>query len=253
MSMKLFYFSGTGNSLAVARELKRCLQECDSCLPLASVKSQVIDADAIGLVFPVYFMDTPLVVEKFLRETSFTKNPYIFAVATCNGQSGRTMASVQRILAEKGLSLSSGFVLSMPGNALITDSDVISKRLKEYKAKTVEIAETVNKRSVLLGNQPDSVFINIESVLMKLVGKHLYIMPDNVHSTSDCIGCGICTNVCPLQNIKLINKRPSWGEDCSGCLACFHWCPKNAVHGGILLRKRPQYHHPEINIMDMKR
>lgn len=90
-----------------------------------------------------------------------------------------------------------------------------------------------------------------DSSIIKIFGKKLYITPENVSVTENCVGCGICAKVCPLNNIKIVNKRPQWGQECANCLACFHWCPKKAVKGGTMLQKRDVYHHPEISIEDM--
>ncbi|MEG2686973.1 MAG: EFR1 family ferrodoxin [Christensenellaceae bacterium] len=45
------------------------------------------------------------------------------------------------------------------------------------------------------------------------------------HAGSDCVGCAICVNVCPLSNIKLESGMPKWGKDCTHCMACISNCP----------------------------
>lgn len=50
--------------------------------------------------------------------------------------------------------------------------------------------------------------------------------------TEKCIGCGICTRVCPAGCITLKDQRAVYAEGslpCQLCMACVHNCPKNAI------------------------
>lgn len=255
MSSKIFYFSGTGNSLAVARELNNNLNDKGNIIPLSifiDKESVQIDTDVLGFVFPVYFMNIPDVVKAFIKKLTFKTNPYIFAIETCNGIPGASLLELNKCLNGKGKALSSGFVINMPGNAIVTPNNIEIERLNNYKIKVAEISTNINNRSINKIEGKDSFNTRIVSAVCKSFGKQLYLTPKNVSYTSKCVGCGICEKVCPLNNIKMVNKRPHWGKDCSTCLACFHWCPKKAISGGKMLNKRGQYHHPEISIKDME-
>lgn len=254
MSSKIYYFSGTGNSLAIARELKDMFDENSSVVPMSVLndkKTIKIDTDILGFVFPVYYMNVPEIVKSFVEKLVFETDPYIFAIATCNGIPGPTLFELKKCLSKKGKILSSGFVVDMPGNAIVTKPEVIDERLKNYKSKVSEISNYVNNKSMNKLQGKDGLKSHIESSIIKFFGNKLYITPENVSVTKNCVGCGICAKVCPLNNIKIVNKRPQWGQKCANCLACFHWCPKKAVKGGTMLQKRDTYHHPEISIEDM--
>ena len=65
-----------------------------------------------------------------------------------------------------------------------------------------------------------------------------------------CNGCGTCEKVCPVNNIKIVDKKPEFQHKCEMCFACDEWCPYNAIHHW----SRPEgvkYHHPEVKISDM--
>lgn len=48
-------------------------------------------------------------------------------------------------------------------------------------------------------------------------------------STEQCIGCGLCVQYCVLNNIKLKDGHPVWGNNCTHCMACICRCPKEAI------------------------
>ena len=43
------------------------------------------------------------------------------------------------------------------------------------------------------------------------------------------------------------------GHSCAACYACLHWCPKNATLLKVpFLKHRPQYHHPDVTLAEIK-
>jgi NAD-dependent dihydropyrimidine dehydrogenase PreA subunit len=44
-----------------------------------------------------------------------------------------------------------------------------------------------------------------------------------------CTGCGSCHKECPLNNLKLANKKAVSGIDCCHCMVCVRVCPKEAI------------------------
>ena len=47
--------------------------------------------------------------------------------------------------------------------------------------------------------------------------------------TDSCIGCGICTEVCPRGNYTLTSTGVKTEGDCEFCFACIHNCPQKAI------------------------
>ena len=89
MSIEIYYFSGTGNSLFIARELANKLQ--GKLIPIASlIKQERINSESeiIGVVFPVYLAHLngiPLIVKDFIQKLAQLDSKYLFAVCTCGG------------------------------------------------------------------------------------------------------------------------------------------------------------------------
>ena len=65
----IFYFSGTGNSLYVARlladELNDCIISIPDCINNGTFEFELKDSEKIGIVTPVYFYGLPSIVETF--------------------------------------------------------------------------------------------------------------------------------------------------------------------------------------------
>ena len=76
-------------------------------------------------------------------------------------------------------------------------------------------------------------------------GFNQWVSDKKYYSTDACVSCGKCVEVCPLQNISLVNDRPRWNGHCTHCEACYHYCPQNAVQFGKVTRGKGQYYFHE--------
>lgn len=60
----------------------------------------------------------------------------------------------------------------------------------------------------------------------------------------ECIGCGLCSKVCPLNIISMKDNKPCWEhKECSCCLACINRCPKKAISKGKMSIKNEHYYN----------
>ena len=79
----LFYFTGTGNSLAVARRIAEDLEDSViiSMLKEDAHKYITDDTQNIGLIYPIYMNAIPKVVARFIEQIKGITASYIFAIA----------------------------------------------------------------------------------------------------------------------------------------------------------------------------
>jgi ferredoxin len=61
-----------------------------------------------------------------------------------------------------------------------------------------------------------------------------------------CNKCGICANLCPLENIE-IKDVIQFKDKCIFCLRCVSYCPQQAMSNKILLKT-----YRALNIGEMK-
>ena len=71
METTIYYFTGTGNSLAVARDICERLGEC-RVVPIVSLNDEPGPirpaAERVGIVYPVYFSGVPSIVVEIADE-----------------------------------------------------------------------------------------------------------------------------------------------------------------------------------------
>lgn len=101
----ILYFSGTGNSLYVAKKLAELTG--DTAVPISAIheRCQRIQDRIIGFVFPVYFGDLPDPVQDFIRQVRFQKSTYFYGIATCGSTAGRALKTMDRIFAAPAVCL----------------------------------------------------------------------------------------------------------------------------------------------------
>ena len=75
--------------------------------------------------------------------------------------------------------------------------------------------------------------------------EHVLITDKRFHvEAGRCMKCGICSHVCPVDNIEGgKGKQPVWlhRPDCLTCFSCYHHCPRHAIEFGRQTQRKGQY------------
>lgn len=255
MKTVLYYFTGTGNSLVIANDLAREL-DAPEPMPIAGCLEGVrTEAEVIGLVFPVYYLDMPELVKEFVEKLEIANaSAYIFAVANCGGNAGNTLANLDRMLKRKGRRLAAGHVIKMPDNSVAywTPSDEQKKDFETEKELVKTIAITVSRREthneIIRFKNMDVIHgKGLAWVLRSVIG-----INNKQCLKEKCNHCGLCVKICPVGNIDLRDGRVRWGSNCQECFACIHGCPYQAIRFGRLkLHPDKVYRHPEISLQQI--
>jgi len=278
MDTELYYFSGTGNSLLVARELATripgaCLVPIVQCLEHRNVRAR---GRAVGLVFPVHALTIPIVVRRFVERLDVGPADYLFAVATRGaGTVFRGFEKLDRLLGRQCRRLDAAFIVEMyntdsrHGRYRVPTEAELLAIAAAVRQRADRIADTVLRRATSrekdLGvTTPTSdnprlaflleVMILLAMDLADLVGGANYFYHDE-----RCSGCGTCAKVCLSRKIALRDGKPVWSRRrlCTMCFACLNFCPRESVQ----IRSIPgvksfsvengRYPHPYATVRDI--
>lgn len=253
MKTVIYWFSGTGNSLAAAKALA---ESCGAELvPMAkALKNPAPDADRIGLVFPVYGFCPPALVARFVENLNIAPETYIFAVVTYAGAPGGTLAVLRKLLKNRGLELAASWGVKMPENyppfggapAPEKQRNVNEAAAERIKAVAAELQMSPYGRH----DEIKTLWKAVSRLIYPVFRKRAARADRSFHADAKCNGCCVCTQICPVKNIAMFDGCPSWLGHCEQCYACFHWCPQAAVQYGRRSAKQYRYHHPDAGLSD---
>jgi len=257
MKTVIYYFSATGNSLVVARDLAKKLDDAWLIGISQALKNPDATAyEAVGLVYPVYMFGLPLIVADFLKTVKINPGAYVFSVATFGGLTGRAHSLAKEILKKRGIGLACGFSVIMPGNYTplygASSESSQQKMFTRQKIKTQKIAGYLLSRKH--GKMEQRPFL-LNFLLYKLIyrggSSQIPLSAKGFWSGPACTKCGLCAEVCPAGNIQMRDGRPSWLTHCQHCLGCLQWCPVEAIQYKQMTQGKKRYRHPDIQAGDI--
>ena len=257
METMIYYFTGTGNSLAVARDICERLDDC-RVVPIVSLNDEPGPirpaAERVGIVYPVYFSGVPSIVVEIAARLDLGEARYVFAVSTMGGSGAApSLRQLDQLLEEGpgGRGLDAGFAVRMPGNYILlydrAGDRALEKTLAGARRRVAAIAEAVGRgeRTMPRFSPAGSVFHRLYYPRF-IAGVH---EADKKFTVDDgCTACGTCVAVCPVGNVRLEDGRPRWLHACEQCMACIQHCPTEAIQAGPKTAPRRRYRHPEVTV-----
>ena len=246
----VFYFTATGNSLFIAKQLS----DTPISIPQELKKSDLVyEADEIGFVFPDYAASAPMIVRDFISKAKFNA-PYIFSVITYGNAHVNVAEWWNEFAKEKGVNNNYVNSILMVDNYLpvfdMNEQIKIDKKTDENMAKIIEditakkdyiqAAEMGFFSKEMLKGMQDMHFSQTSEQLIKL-------------DTAACIQCSTCSEVCPHKNFTLTSDGLKISGKCEYCLACIHNCPQHALSLERERNKNARYRHPSISLNEIKK
>lgn len=262
----IFYFTGTGNSLYIARQLAEENTELLSIPQMVKQGKYEFEADEIGIVYPIYGHMPPNMVRRFIQKANL-KADYLFAVLTygnrkCNAveiwdevsrQAGKrfdyigTIIMVDNWLPNFDMNEQMKIDKRIPGNLQKITADINGGR-HWHEPVTEEERQQHQGFMQRSGLDPEVGFL---------------IKSEKSFTVTDaCIDCGICTYVCPRGNYELTSRGAKMSGDCEFCFACIQNCPQKAIQfrksedgsfpDGTEKNPNARYRNEHISLMDLK-
>jgi len=226
----VFYFTGTGNSMYVGRELEN---DAVSIPQVIHKKDMHFKDEKIGIVAPVYGHELPDMVNDFIKRAQFDTE-YLYCIATYGSGHSGAGAWLNDLFDSCGKHLDYANVILMPDNYLPgfnMEEERHRESFLDIEGQLAGIREDIlHKRQFILPAGLMERMMHRQAVNMK----HRIVTAEflkNLYSITDsCIGCGICSKVCPAGCFSV--KEGKIVQDSSGCqmcMACIHACPQNAI------------------------
>lgn len=261
--MKIFYFTGTGNSLSIAKKIASEFEDSE-LIPIASIiKGNLKELNlegTVGFVVPTYYLGFPKIVESFFSMINLNNTNYTFLIVTRGSQNvvnrfignilKRFPSCISRF--EKIFTrpkLNAGFYIDMPFNdpiwAALPHEDSEREKILNSNSKIERIVQIIKYKNNFKEREFFKFLRPIRNTkFLKEVNKK----DENFWITEDCNGCGICEKICPMDNIRIVEEKPVWQNKCEQCLACLNNCKVINVGEKTVLRDR--YVNNELRVED---
>lgn len=237
----IFCFSGTGNSLHVAKVITK--QNGDEIVMMTEAELlqektySLQEGERLGFVFPIYWWGIPTQVKRFVEHMKLSfpqlseQHTYTYAYATYGMVGNNGMRDIRKCLERKHIDLDAAFEVKMVDNYII-GYELANKEKQKALLEKAEIQIQEDASSIARRQK-------------QKIKDYLWIFKPIVHKcyqstnhakkffvTEDCINCGRCRQKCPSNAIERKNDKLVWSQDCTFCLKCIHNCPKQAIQYG---------------------
>jgi len=236
------YFSGTGNTKHCVEKFVKCINPNAETVSIEStdVIVSMRKHDLIVFGYPIYYSRLPGIVRDFIiKNKQVFCGKKIYIISTQGTFSGDDSAGCSARLFKKfGAKIIGGLHLKMPDNVLATIKGLGSPKKFEIRIQKAEqkIKLSADKYKAGKPSKEGLRFIRrLIGIFMRFIQKIIffgktgyYMKMPNVNVES-CIGCGLCVNLCPMNNLEIKNKKVISANKCTLCYRCIGRCPKKAL------------------------
>lgn len=219
---KIYCFSGSGHSLAIANALSQML-ECD----ITEIGSDEVSSkeNIAVVVFPVYCQNIPAPVKPFLKTL---RAKYIVLIAAYGRISyGNVLYEAQKLVHDE---IIAGACIPI-GHTFLDGDCIFDKKYLLPIADRIKMPQKVH-----IPKTHKNPLANIFPALRSRASVKLV-------KTTRCNNCGLCEKLCPMGAIQNGRIR----LECIRCLRCVRNCPQKALQykNSWMLEKYLNSYHKE--------
>lgn len=232
----IVYFSGTGNTAWVVRQLAERLTKLGdvvqsfSCEEIAPQDAALTGCDVLGVAFPVHASWAPKSFRAFLAQLPLAKGMSLFTIACAAYFGGDAAWYAARPLAAQGYTPFLYANVFMPNNLYPVPGPEQAARIAEKAGKKIDkLAPLIHQRrrhiegvhplGWLGGYIQRWSFAPLERRMQR------YLFADD----DTCNRCGWCVEHCSVGNIELTENGVQFLGKCIFCTRCFHLCPQHSI------------------------
>lgn len=253
MRSAILYFTGTGNTESVARELQAAFGPEHPAeifnmefLPAQPPAELFAPFDLLVFGAPVISYNPPRYFVQLLRRLPEGRGRRAALFLNAGGDRWADTGYAAGILRRRGYDVTSERLFLTVSNMMLRaqneDTGELSFALLGWKFRQnpgelfaqcrADVREFA--RQLLAGghrrSDPSPVAQSLQTLTRWLF--YNFACPTFkwcVHATRGCTFCGICVRACPTANIQLKGRRLRFGTACTVCYRCLNVCPKQAI------------------------
>ena len=280
MRLLILYFSGTGNTEYVSSYIEDSLKKSNLSIEVIRVCIEVFppekvwDFDLICFGFPIFDLDSPEVVKKYLERIPSKPEELLpsglFMFVTMGYSAGNAIRRNFKRLERKGFVFLGSVAVKMPGSdgliMLNEDSKYVKEALERNYDEIPEVDNFIDRIKEIIikikskrdiAQFKSKLPISVGSLLIAPFFKLVYIiligyLKKRFRVDENCIRCELCVKICPNHNISLIEDEIIFDKKCSLCLRCIHQCPQHAIQIGKYTVNKFRWHGPKGNFKPLK-
>lgn len=235
---KILYFSGAGNTAFIAEQIEKTLT--DKGLEISreriekSTPQNCTNLESLYFGFPIFACDLPDLVRDFITKLPNVDGTPVKLFSTKAFYSGKAMLRTAILFAEKGYIPMSYFERIMPGTDGLAFLDkkgkMVKKQISNFNDDMSDLYQWLeNTARIEKLNKPFDFGGKIVKGLLKLIEGG---MKKKYKADNRCISCGLCSRICPVGNIQMVEKKILFSDHCNLCMRCIHQCPVEAIQIG---------------------
>lgn len=229
----IYYFSGTGNTLLIARKMKEAFENQKYFVTLKKISiSEAVELEDdchLGIVVPVAIQSTFPIVWDFIDRLPEGNRRQVFLADTMETFSGGIVGPMKKSLEAKGYRCIGAYEFKMATSMQTTE-------------KKAEMGKEKNKIALLKAEKYVQSLIN-----EKTKWKRIPVLSDAMRSISKgrsiwkktsesiridhtlCTKCRMCEKYCPVNAIQLTDQHMKiQHKKCISCMRCVNYCSQNA-------------------------
>ena len=231
--IRMYYFSGTGNTLLIAKKMKEAFEKKGykvtlSKMPISGPVQLEKDCH-LGIIVPVAIQSTFPIVWDFIDRLPAGNRRQVFLADTMESFSGGIVGPMKKILDKKGYTCIAAHEFKMSTSMQTAEKKVIEGKEKDKKA-LIEAEDYVN---AIIEEQATWKRIPILSDAMRGISKGQGIWEKTGErlqiEQEQCTQCGLCEKCCPMEAIHVVDGKMTINyKQCISCMRCANFCTQQA-------------------------
>lgn len=243
----ILYFSATGNSEYLAKELGDKLN--DKVIDLfAHIKEgragDFVSGKPFVLLSPTYSWRVPRFLSAYLSKCNFKVSRDFYVVMDYGDSSGNAYKYIKEDIEELGLNFRGLYGIRMPENYVMLfdlEADEVNRRIIGESTREIDKISTYIKKRETFPKKRVGLLGKLQSALINPIFFKFIVKDRDFYATDKCISCGLCEEVCVLNNISYKEGKPVWNGKCTHCSACISKCPVAAIEYGKKTQGKKAY------------